>query len=328
MDAHNIISDINGIKINSLDKLIGQKQVRRTLEMNIDAYFKARSKFSSKDIKFGPVMLAGPSGTGKTMVAYITHCQLGNDCFLETNGGAINKTGELYSVLLNADNNTTILIDEAQAMNSKTQQVLLTAISENKIYLPVPTKQNCTVELANFVLIFATTDEYKLLPALRNRMRIYCHFELYSVDELVEIITQKLNALKWRYDSTCDLKMIAQRSKNIPRVALNYLQTCWNVALTNDHEAITVNDVIGAFQLLQIDELGLNKKDRCYLAILNDFGSSTLNVLSSKMAESSYTLQEVIEPYLLRVGFIIKDKNSARKITQKGIEHMTKIQKG
>lgn len=329
MPVSKIKSDINDIKMSSLDKLIGQKQVKQALEMNLHAYFKARARCNCEDIRYGPAMFAGSSGTGKTMVANMVHCELGNDFFLETNGAAINKANELYSVLLNADNNTTLLIDEAQAMNLKTQQILLTVISEKKIYLPTPAKQNCTVELANFTLILATTDEYKLLPALLNRMRIYCHFELYSIDELAEIIVQRLDALKWQYNSSRVPEMIAQRSKGIPRIALNsYLQTCWNVALTNDHEAITVNDVIKAFELLQIDELGLNKKDICYLAILNEYGSSTLNVISSKMAESSYTVQKVIEPYLLREGFLIKSTNSTRKITQKGIGHITKIQKG
>ena len=328
MPSSNIISDINNIKMRSLNSLIGQKQVKQTLTMNIQAHFKARAKCNSDDIKFGPAIFAGPSGMGKTMVANITHCELGNDIFIETNGGAINKVNELYSVLLNADNNTTILIDEAQAMNSKTQQILLTAISENKIYIPAPSKQNCIVELANFPLILATTDEYKLLPALRNRMRIYCHFEQYSIEELAEIIIQRMRALKWQYSSDIIPEMIACRSKGIPRIALNsHLQTCWNVALTNDHEEINVDDVDQAFELLMIDELGLNKKDRCYLAILYESGSSTLNVISSKMAEPSYTVQKVIEPYLLREGFITKGKNSARNITRKGIEHMSKIQK-
>ena len=329
MPTPNITSDINDIKINNFDNLIGQKQVKQTLQMNIQAHFKARARCNTGNIRCGPVIFTGPSGTGKTMVVNIMHCELGNDNFIATNGGAINKAGELYSVLLNADNNTTVLIDEAQAMNHKTQQVLLTAISENKIYLSASTKQNCAVDLANFVLILATTNEDKLLPALRNRMRIYCHFELYSIDELAQIIVQRLNALKWQYDSNTVPTIIAQRSKGVPRIALNrYLQTCWNIALNNDHEAITTDDVLSAFELLEIDKLGLNKKDRCYLRVLNDCGNSTLSVISSKMAESSHNVQKVIEPYLLREGFIIKAKNSTRKITQKGVEHIIKTQKG
>ncbi len=325
MSTSKIKTDINNLQISQLDNMIGQNQVKKTLEMNVNAYFKARSLCNSQDIKFGPAVFTGPSGTGKTMAANIIHNELGNDNFIETNGGAINKANELYSVVLNADRNSTLLIDEAQAMNNKTQQILLTVISENKIYIPAPVKQNCSIELPNFTVIFATTDEDKLLPALLNRMRICCHFELYSIDQIAQIVIQRLNALKWEYQTELIGEMIAIRSKGIPRIALNcYLQTCWNVALTNNHEVITVDDVIEAFEILEIDDLGLNKKDRSYLNILDKYGSSTLNIISSRMAESAPTIQKVIEPYLLREGFIIKTANSMRKITQKGIKHISK----
>jgi Holliday junction DNA helicase RuvB len=308
-----------------LDQLIGQNQVRRTLDMWIKAHFKARAKYNSNEIQFGPLLFTGPSGTGKTMLANIVHCELGNDKYLETNGGAINKVSDLYSLLMSADNNSTVLIDEMQSMNAKTQQILLTAISERKIYLSTSGKQNCTIDLANYCLILATTHPSKLLSALRNRMRIYCQFETYTIDEICQILSQRLYSLNWKYQSSEILQMIAKRSKGIPRIALNrYLQTCWNVALSNDHDIVTTEDVNQAFQLLQIDEHGLNKNDRVYLNILHELGQSPLNIISSKMDESSETIRKVIEPYLLREGFMTKHRNAIRQITEKGIEHINK----
>ena len=152
----------------------------------------------------------------------IPDAELGNLRLILTNGEALNRRSDLYAIVIGADEHTTIFIDEAQGLNGKTQNLLLTAISER--ILPVSggsAARGYAVPLKNFALVLATTHEYLLQDALRDRMRIYCRFNYYAVEDLVEIVRQRAEALNWPYESDEVLRTIAQRSKGTPRQALN-----------------------------------------------------------------------------------------------------------
>jgi len=259
------------------------------------------------------------------MVAKAIHAELGNLRFIETNGVTLNKKAELYSVLINADAGTTILIDEAQGLNSEAQYVLLTAISARVVSVPAASSSgySYSIPLADFVMILATTHEYLLQEALRDRMRIQCRFDYYSVEDLVEIVRQRAVALGWRYESDEILQMIAQRAKATPRQALHRnLQTCWEVAMSHDHKVITLADAQEAFHHLQIDELGLDGMDRHYLGVLAQSGHASLGALSAKLGLPLLTIQRVIEPYLIRQDLVTKGKSSARILTDRGRGHI------
>jgi len=321
-------NDVNQIKITSLNQIKGQDEVIRVLSMSVEAYFASRATAKPESMpSFGPCLFSGFSGTGKSLVATAVHNSIANLTLIETNGEMVNSPLEISSILLNADENTTIFIDEAQAINSKVQHILLTALSEKKHYVHKGTSRRTSysVPLANFTLILATTHEYQLQDALRNRMRIYCRFNYYSIEDLTEIIKQRANALGWKYESDEVLRIIALRAKQTPRLALNRnLQMAYNVSMSHGHETITMADVEEAFQLLKIDELGLDTLERAYLKCLLN-GSNKLNVLSSKTGLPSATISTVIEPFLLRESLI--DKNgSTRIITEKGKKHITQSQ--
>jgi len=318
-------TDINQVKITSLYHIQGQPQVIETLKVHMEAYFKTRSSCDNANLSLGPIIFTGPCGIGKTMTAKALHAELGNLKLFDINGETLNEKSELYSMLIHADSDSTIFVDESQALNKKTQHILLTAISEKKLYIPtgMVSSYRYVIDLPNVTWIFATTHEYLLQDALRSRMRIYCRFNYYSVADLVEIIRQRADALNWQYESEEVLKIIAERAKGIPRIALNTnLQMCWNVAKSQDHNAIMLEDVHKAFYHLQIDELGLDKLDQSYLAVLLEYGPAQLNVLSSKLSLPTHTIQRVLEPYLIKEGFIIKEKSSLRVLTDKGRKHI------
>ena len=314
-------TDVNQIQITSLSHVKGQDKVVDVLRVNLDAYFANRVNNTASS--FGPVILVGPSGTGKTLTAKAIHCELANLNIIETNGEMLTAS-EITAALIAADNETTLFIDEAQAMDTKTQHILLTAISEGKVFTPKGKNSNSkyTIPLANFSLILASTHEYQLQDALRNRMRIYCRFNYYSIDDLVGIVKQRADALKWQYESIDVLVEIAKRAKNTPRLALNRnLQMAYNVASSDNRAVITKSDIIQAFKLLEVDDLGLDSLERSYLKELNKHKSMKLNVIASKVGIPTQTVASVIEPYLLRQELIEKI-GSDRVITIKGRNHI------
>jgi Holliday junction DNA helicase RuvB len=322
--SNNCGNDVNQIKISSLSKIQGQADVVDLLQVSLESYFNSRSTAKPENMpSFGPVLLVGHSGTGKSLVAQALHSELGNLNLIESNGEMVSTTSELSSMLITADENTTVFIDECQALNSKVQHILLTAISERKLYVPRGTskKTSYSVPLANFTLILASTHEYQLQDALRNRMRIYCRFNYYSIDDLTNIVKQRADSLGWKYENDEVLRTISIRAKSTPRLALNRnLQMAYNVSISHNNEMITLSDVEEAFKLLKIDELGLDTLERQYLRTLLN-GSNKLNVLSSKTGLPSATISNVIEPFLLREGLIDKD-GSNRNITEKGKHHI------
>ena len=323
MSEIQVATDINQVEISSLNHIKGQKQVVDLLRINLDAYFNSRSDSTAP--AFGPVLLTGPSGTGKSLIAKAIHSELGNLNLIETNGEMLTKLSEIYSIMMHSDENTTIFIDETQGLSSQVQHILLTSISEQKLYLPNRQGRDgeLSIPLAPFVLILATTHEYHLQDALRNRMRIYCRFNYYSLNDLVEIVRQRADALKWRYTGDKVLFEIARRAKSTPRLALNRnLVMCWNVVKSKCKDVIAMNDVEEAFQHLQIDDAGLDELERAYLKVLISQNEIPLNVISSILGLPANTISKVVEPYLMKEGYLQKGKASLRCITEKGIQHI------
>jgi Holliday junction DNA helicase RuvB len=322
MEKMAVGNDVNQIKITSLNRIQGQPDVVKVLQTSLEAYFNQRATAKPENPpQFGSVLFTGPPGVGKSLVAKALHCELGNLNLVETNGELINNVIEASSILMNATPDTTIFIDEA-TMSMKTQNVLLTAISERKLYIPKSgnRKSSYTIPLPPFVLILCTNFEHEICDALRNRMRICCRFNYYSIEDLTTILKTYVNSLGWKCADENILRIIALRSKQTPRLALNRnLQMVWNVCVSHNRDMMTLADAEEAFRLLGIDELGLDCLERQYLKALLG-GANKLNVLSSRLALPPLTISS-IERYLLRQELI--DKNGCnRMITEKGKQHL------
>jgi len=151
------------------------------------------------------------------MIAKAIHAELGNTQLVETNGEMLSNPYELISLLVSATENTSIFVDEAQGMSQRSMHIWLSALSERVVYIPQlgSNRKRRVIPLENFCTLMATTHEYCLQDALRNRFRIYCRFEYYSLDDLVGILRQRCQALGWEVESEDVLLEIAKRSKKL-----------------------------------------------------------------------------------------------------------------
>lgn len=326
MSEKEVRTDVNQYEVDSIYQLRIDPAIRELLHVSIDSYFQNKAK-DPENCSYGPIALLGPSGCGKSLIAKAVHKTLLNQQLIEANGESLNSIPELTAVLMTASNDTSLFIDEAQALGAKAQNLLLTAISERRLYAPRKnSKGKYSIPLANFTLILASTHEFQLSDPLRNRMRICCRLDYYSVDQLTEIVKQRAELLGWKYESIDVLRALASRSKQVPRLAINRnLQMAQNVSMSNGNEVITMQDTLHALKLLQVDCLGLDQLERKYLRELMKHGKMKLNVLASKLGLPRNTISSVIEPYLLRTELILKD-GSDRVITEKGREHIEKCE--
>jgi len=321
MAGTNIVTDIQTVQPHTLDHIIAQRQVVSSLKLAISAYWNNRADGRTTSLR--PILLCSPPAGGKTTIARCIHNELANSKFVETIGESLNNFKEFCAIILNADDDTTIFCDEAQGCNAQIQHYWLTVLSERKLAIPrngSSSKTHSIPVAKGTVFLFATTHEFTLQSALRSRLQTF-RLEDYTEEGIFHILKQRVTGIKWQVESDECLQYISQRSKASPRLALGYLQTCYDVTRSDSRDVITLGDVEQAFDILQICSLGLDKLERTYLAILAESSPTKLHILAAKMGLPKRTLQEVIEPYLLKINLIDK-KNADRVITDSGQRHL------
>ena len=298
----------------SLCDLIGQRSVVDQVRVALDAARQDGKKFDNS-------LLTGPPGCGKTQTAKVIAAEMGCD-YHEVLGQAITSPADFNALLLGAKERDVVLIDEVHELEKEFQTALYLACDQRRVFLQSRAKGGPqSIPLADFTLLLCTTDIFKVLQPLRDRMKLTLRFGFYSTDDLVELLRQRSRALRWAVDESV-LAPIAARSRGTPRLALRLLQSCRRVARSVGENTVTLAHLERACLLEEIDGLGLGPTEQEYLAILTE-GATRLNVISSRLGLHTRTVAEVSEPFLIRAGLITKDDQGRRELTAEGRKYLS-----
>ena len=317
MLAEDVLSDQN-LRPKSLKDYIGQKDVIDNLEVFIKA---AKKRSESLD----HVLFFGSAGLGKTTLSCIIANELSADIKI-TSGPTIEKAGDLAAILTNLTENDVLFIDEIHRLNRQVEEVLYPAMEDGELDILIgkgPSARSIRVELPQFTLIGATTRAGQLSTPLRDRFGVTHRMEYYKLEELKEIIRRGANILDISYDED-GITEIAKRSRGTPRIANRLLKRARDFALVEGSGVLEKESVDGILKLLGVDENGLDELDRnILLSIINVYNGGPVGIetLSLLLGEDRRTIEEVYEPYLVKIGFI-KRTPRGRVVTELGYNHL------
>ncbi len=296
-----------------LDDYIGQPSAKEAITIVLES---AKARQESAD----HILLYGPPGLGKTTLAQIVSTEL-EVPFKGTSGPALERTGDLVSLLSSLTPQTVLFIDEIHRIRRPLEEILYSAMEDRRIDVMVgkgPAARAIALKLPPFTLIGATTRLGSLSNPLRDRFGTVLHLDFYSRPELQEILTRAARKLELPVEEEA-LRLIASRSRRTPRLALRLLRRSrdWALARANTNK-VDASSVIATLDLLGIDERGLDEMDRRYLKTLSDSGHPVgVSTLAATLHEDRETIESVIEPYLLIEGLIHRTPQG-RVLTTKG----------
>lgn len=271
------------------------------------------------------VLLYGPPGLGKTTLAHLMTKEIGAS-LRATSGPAIERVGDLASILTNLSPGDVLFIDEIHRLNRTIEEVLYPAMEAGVLDIIIgkgPSARTVQLDLPPFTLIAATTRISMLSAPLRSRFSGGTfRLQYYSEDEIGEILKRSAKILNIKADDE-SIKEVASRSRATPRTANYLLKRCRDFAEVNE-EPLNLKTVKKALALLEIDEGGLNQTDRDILTIIVEkFGGGPvgLKTISASLSEEEDTIEEVHEPYLMQLGLLDRTPRG-RTVTPKGYEHI------
>jgi len=301
-----------------LKDYIGQENVAKTLKMFIDAVNK-RGKPSEH------ILFYGPPGIGKTTLAYIVANELKGEMKV-TSGATITKTGDLAAILTNLKDNDVLFIDEIHRLPKSVEEMLYPVMEEYSLDIIIgqgPSARTVRLPVPRITIVGATTKLALLSAPLRDRFGLILRIDFYDLAEIEKII--KRSAKIFGITITDDAAhQIALRARKTPRLANRILKRARDVFEVDKYKEIDKNLLEKLFELLEIDEVGLTDIDKQYLEILGKkFNNVPVGVetIASSISEDKQTVEEFIEPYLLRLGFL-KKTSRGRQLTSKAISHL------
>ncbi|MBW8035401.1 MAG: Holliday junction branch migration DNA helicase RuvB [Planctomycetes bacterium] len=302
----------------SLDEVIGQEAIKEKLRIAVTA---ARQREEPLE----HILLYGPPGLGKTTLANIVAKEM-NTAIKVASGPALNKQGDVMGLLTNMNTGDVLFIDEIHRLSAPVEEFIYPAMEDFKVDFTVDSGMHAKTinfPLNQFTLVGATTRAGLLSAPLRGRFGMLFHVDFYSIEQLTEIAARSAKLLGLESNDT-SLKLIASRSRGTPRVANRLLKRVRDYAQVKGTGKLTTDIVERALRMEQIDELGLDELDRSFLralATVYDGGPAGIEAIAATLGEERDTLEDVVEPYLLQIGFLRRTRRG-REITKDACKHL------
>ncbi len=302
----------------TLRDYVGQEPIKESLRISIEAALKRREPLDH-------LLLYGPPGLGKTTLAGIIAAEMGQNIRI-TSGPAIDRPGDLASILTNLADGDVLFIDEIHRLSRQVEEVLYPAMEDYALDIMIgkgPTARSIRLDLPRFTLVGATTRAGLLSAPLRDRFGILFRLEMYKNEELAAIVQRSAGILSVAAAPEGILE-IASRSRGTPRIANRMLRRVRDYAQIRADGVITREVARQGLDMLDVDPLGLDRLDRTMLTTMMDkFGGGPvgLDTLSAMTGEDASTIEDVYEPFLMQLGFMMRTPRG-RVVTPAAYEHM------
>ena len=308
----------NSLRPKKLEDYVGQEKIKENLKIYIEA---AKQREEPLD----HVLLYGPPGLGKTTLSAIIANEMGANIRI-TSGPAIEKQGDLAALLTNLNPGDVLFIDEIHRLNRSVEEILYPAMEDFSLDIIIgkgPSARSIRLDLPKFTLIGATTKAGSLSSPLRDRFGIINRLEMYTTEQLKAIVKRSASILNIEITEK-GAEEIASRSRGTPRIANRLLKRVRDFAQVKNDGVITDEIADVALNSLEVDQIGLDNNDRRYLEeIIKKFGGGPvgLDTIASVIGEDVDTVEDVIEPYLMQIGFVNRTPRG-RSVTPNGYKHL------